>query len=37
MLNSSRGRQAMPGSSGQPMKDEARAIRKMFADLGASL
>jgi FG-GAP-like repeat len=37
MLNSSRGRQAMPGSSGQPMKDEAQAIRKTLADLAASL
>jgi hypothetical protein len=36
-LNSARGRQAMPGSSGQPMKDEAQAIRKTVADLAASL
>jgi hypothetical protein len=36
-LNSSRGRQAMPGSSGQPMKDEAQAVRKKLGDLAASL
>jgi FG-GAP-like repeat len=36
-LNSARGRQAMPGSSGQPMKDEAQAVRKKLGDLAASL
>jgi len=36
-LNSRRGHKAIPQSSGQPLTDEARAIRKTIAELAATL
>ena len=36
-LNSRRGHKAIPQSSGQPLADEARAIRKTIAELAATL
>jgi VCBS repeat protein len=36
-LNSRRGRKAVPQSSGQPLGDEARAVRKMIGELASSL
>jgi hypothetical protein len=36
-LNSRRGRKAVPQSRGQPLGDEARALRKSIGDLAASL
>ena len=37
LLNSRRGRKAITQSLGQPMDDEARAIRKTIHDLAGSL
>jgi hypothetical protein len=37
LLNGQQGRKAMPGLSGQPLKDEAGAVLKTLADLAASL
>jgi hypothetical protein len=37
LLNSPRGRKAVPPSLGEPMGDEARAVRKAIHDLAASL